>query len=53
MIGIAPKYTWTSLMSNINCYSGEKRLGEDSKEIDDLIEAHSNKKKKKKKHVRN
>lgn len=33
--------------------SGEKRLGDDTKEIDDLIEAHSNKKRKKKKHVRN
>ncbi|XP_061380876.1 RNA cytidine acetyltransferase [Danaus plexippus] len=37
----------------VSVKSGEKRLGEDSKEIDDLIEAHSNKKKKKKKHVRN
>ncbi|XP_045539427.1 RNA cytidine acetyltransferase [Papilio machaon] len=37
----------------ISVKSGEKRLGDDSKEIDDLIESHSNKKKKKKKHVRN
>ncbi|XP_045453384.1 RNA cytidine acetyltransferase [Melitaea cinxia] len=37
----------------VSVKSGEKRLGDDSKEIDDLIEAHSSKKKKKKKHVRN
>ncbi|XP_053616527.1 RNA cytidine acetyltransferase [Plodia interpunctella] len=37
----------------VSVKSGEKRLGEDSKEIDDLIEAHNNKAKKKKKHVRN
>lgn len=37
----------------VSVKSGEKRLGDDSKEIDDLIEAHSQKKKKKKKHVRN
>ncbi|CAH2055842.1 unnamed protein product, partial [Iphiclides podalirius] len=37
----------------VSVKSGEKRLGDDSKEIDDLIESHSNKKKKKKKHVRN
>ncbi|XP_045778574.1 RNA cytidine acetyltransferase [Maniola jurtina] len=37
----------------VSVKSGEKRLGEDSKEIDELIEAHSNTKKKKKKHVRN
>ncbi|CAH2088026.1 unnamed protein product [Euphydryas editha] len=37
----------------VSVKSGEKRLGDDSKEIEDLIEAHSNKKKKKKKHVRN
>ncbi|CAG9782247.1 unnamed protein product [Diatraea saccharalis] len=39
--------------SLVSVKSGEKRLGEDSKEIDDLIDAHSNKTKKKKKHVRN
>ncbi|CAK1589155.1 unnamed protein product [Parnassius mnemosyne] len=44
----------TSKQKNIvSVKSGEKRLGDDSKEIDDLIESHSNKKKKKKKHVRN
>ncbi|XP_013148565.1 PREDICTED: polycomb protein l(1)G0020 [Papilio polytes] len=44
----------TSKQKNIvSVKSGEKRLGEDSKEIDDLIESHTNKKKKKKKHVRN
>lgn len=37
----------------ISVKSGEKRLGDDNKEIDELIEAHENKKKKKKKHVRN
>ncbi|KAG6446928.1 hypothetical protein O3G_MSEX004678 [Manduca sexta] len=37
----------------VSVKSGEKRLGDDSKEIDELIEAHSEKKKKKKKHVRN
>ncbi|XP_072945404.1 RNA cytidine acetyltransferase [Epargyreus clarus] len=37
----------------VSVKSGEKRLGDDSKEIDDLIEAHDNKKKKKKKHNRN
>ncbi|XP_038218935.1 RNA cytidine acetyltransferase [Zerene cesonia] len=36
----------------VSVKSGEKRLGDDSKEIDDLIESHANKKKKKK-HVRN
>ncbi|XP_046970776.1 RNA cytidine acetyltransferase isoform X2 [Vanessa cardui] len=36
----------------VSVKSGEKRLGEDSKEIEELIEAHSSKKKKKKKHVR-
>ncbi|XP_045504748.1 RNA cytidine acetyltransferase isoform X2 [Colias croceus] len=35
----------------VSVKSGEKRLGDDSKEIDDLIESHANKKKKK--HVRN
>lgn len=40
-------------MKIIFFYSGEKRLGDDAKEIEDLIEAYSNKKKKKKKHVRN
>ncbi|KAM3966044.1 RNA cytidine acetyltransferase l(1)G0020 [Aphomia sociella] len=39
--------------SLVSVKSGEKRLGDDSKEIDDLIEAHSNKTKKKKKHNRN
>ncbi|XP_013171702.1 PREDICTED: polycomb protein l(1)G0020 [Papilio xuthus] len=37
----------------ISVKSGEKRLGDDTKEIEDLIESHSNKKKKKKKHLRN
>ncbi|XP_060806182.1 RNA cytidine acetyltransferase [Amyelois transitella] len=36
----------------VSVKSGEKRLGDDSKEIDDLIEAHNNKAKKKKKHTR-
>ncbi|XP_052749947.1 RNA cytidine acetyltransferase [Galleria mellonella] len=39
--------------SLVSVKSGEKRLGDDSKEIDDLIEAHANKTKKKKKHNRN
>ncbi|XP_028171316.1 RNA cytidine acetyltransferase isoform X3 [Ostrinia furnacalis] len=37
----------------VSVKSGEKRLGDDSKEIDDLIDAHNNKAKKKKKHSRN
>ncbi|KAL0829742.1 hypothetical protein ABMA28_003234 [Loxostege sticticalis] len=37
----------------VSVKSGEKRLGDDSKEIDDLIESHNNKAKKKKKHSRN
>ncbi|XP_049878626.1 RNA cytidine acetyltransferase [Pectinophora gossypiella] len=37
----------------VSVKSGEKRLGDDSKEIDDLIESHSKNKKKKKKHQRN
>ncbi|RVE48128.1 hypothetical protein evm_007188 [Chilo suppressalis] len=37
----------------VSVKSGEKRLGEDSKEIDDLIDSHAKKTKKKKKHIRN
>ncbi|KAL4716997.1 hypothetical protein ACJJTC_001858 [Scirpophaga incertulas] len=37
----------------VSVKSGEKRLGEDSKDLDNLLEAQSNKAKKKKKHSRN
>lgn len=43
-----PSYSIESVFVH---FSGEKRLGEDSKEIEDLIQLGN--KKKKKKHVRN